>query len=108
MAEERDGEHVSAEEQILQARAALNAATPTEEQLSFDDLKAGAPRRIELQRAADVSALGLQQLKVRLVYEQAPTFAAGGLAQDAEVLEPGERRVHRRRAELQLSGGTAG
>jgi len=38
MAEERDGEHVSAEEQILQARAALNAAMPTEEQLTFDDL----------------------------------------------------------------------
>jgi integrase len=38
MAEERDGEHISAEEQIVQARAALNAATTAEEQLSFDDL----------------------------------------------------------------------
>lgn len=38
MAEERDGEHISAEEQIVQARAALLTATPPDEQLSFDDL----------------------------------------------------------------------
>src|SRR4051794_24681885 len=38
MAEERDGEHISAEEQIVQARAAVNAATTAHEQLSFDDL----------------------------------------------------------------------
>ena len=38
MAEERDGEHVSAEEQIMQARAALTIEVPAEAQLSFDDL----------------------------------------------------------------------
>jgi integrase len=38
MAEERDGEHVSSEEQIAQARAALKTVTPAEEQLSFDQL----------------------------------------------------------------------
>jgi hypothetical protein len=38
MAEERDGDHVSAEAQIVQARTALDAAMSAEEQLSFDDL----------------------------------------------------------------------
>src|SRR4051794_11277665 len=38
MAEEREGEHVSAEVQIMQARAALTIEVPAEAQLSFDDL----------------------------------------------------------------------
>ena len=38
MAEQRGGEHVSAEEQIMQARAALTIEVPAEAQLSFDDL----------------------------------------------------------------------
>ena len=38
MAEERDGEHLSAEVQIMQARAALTIEVPAEAQLSFDDL----------------------------------------------------------------------
>src|SRR4051794_38607972 len=38
MAEERDGEHASAEEQILRARQALLAAEPEGEQLSLDGL----------------------------------------------------------------------
>jgi hypothetical protein len=36
LAEERDGEHVSAEAQITQARQALLAAEPGGEQLSLD------------------------------------------------------------------------
>ena len=38
MAEERDGEHVSAEEQILQARVGLASAEPPDAQLTFDGI----------------------------------------------------------------------
>ena len=39
MAEERGGEHMSAEEQIVQARASLASAEPPDAQLTFDEME---------------------------------------------------------------------
>ena len=39
MAEERGGEHVSAEEQIVQARAGFGPAEPPDAQLTFDEME---------------------------------------------------------------------
>ena len=39
MAEERDGKHLGAEKQIVQARAALIAPVPAGEQLAFERLE---------------------------------------------------------------------
>jgi len=39
MAEERDGEHVSAQDQIAQARAGLDSAEPDEAQLTVDGIE---------------------------------------------------------------------
>ena len=39
MAEERDGEHISAEEQIAQARASLAPGEPPDAQLTFEEME---------------------------------------------------------------------
>jgi hypothetical protein len=39
MAEERDGEHVSAEEQIVAARQALETHSDTGGQMTFEDIE---------------------------------------------------------------------
>jgi hypothetical protein len=38
MAEERDGEHVSAKEQIVQARAGCRPAEPPDAQVTFEEM----------------------------------------------------------------------